>query len=67
MKVLKILTNSAILALGMRTTMLHPKDKMELRDGFVLVNDTVIVPIHRINEMVVEKEVVDATKSKPKG
>lgn len=73
MKVIKALTNSAVLALGMRTTIAAPRDVIEFCGTHLLVNGTVVVPMHRVTEMVVEKAIpadvatlseADASKAK---
>lgn len=56
MKIIRMSTNSAVISLGMRSTFHAPQEKMELHEHFVLVNDKVIVPLHRVVEIVVEEE-----------
>ena len=62
MKVLKLLTTGAVQSSGMRSTFVAPKDKMEIHPQFVLLNDEVIIPWHRIVEVLVEQKPKEAPK-----
>ena len=64
MKIIRMSTVSAVISLGMRSTFISPQEKMELHEHYVLVNDKVIVPLHRVVELVVEPESKPVAKVK---
>lgn len=57
MKIIKVnLVASSMGIKGSPSTLSHPTHKMEFHGTHLLVNDTVIVPIHRVVDITIEAE-----------